>query len=275
MKKLSRLAVGAAVAVVASAPATAAFADATTSTTTTGNPPPSTTSDQKWQEVHTKVLAALNDRVKALADLTSSTQSNKYLTSDHRQALLGLLGQESQGIGALDTEVQNATPQNTTIQQLRQDAQTMVHQYRVYLVMAPQVHLTEAADAQTDAELKISGLEPKLQAAIQKAGNPPDAVQAYNDLLTQVQNATGSTGAANISAVLQVTPSGYPGDGAPISNANTVLKQADQDLKSARTDIEIIRNAIKQGDSSTQGTSASSGNGSTSGSGGSGSGANG
>ncbi|HEV2369486.1 MAG TPA: hypothetical protein VGR90_06400, partial [Acidimicrobiales bacterium] len=262
MKTIHRLAAGAVVAIAATAPATTALAAAAPQGPT-GNPSAGSTSAPsgsssaagRWQEVHAKVLEALNDRVKTLADLTTSVQSNKYLTSDHQQALMALLAPATQGIGALDTQVQNATPQNTTVQQLEQDARTMVDQYRVYLVRAPQVHFTEAADTQTAVELEISTDEPKIQAAIQKAGNPPNAVQAYNDLLTQVQNATTATGQANIPAVLQVTPSGYPGDDAPLTNARTALGQADQDLKAARTDIEIIRNAVKQGDASTQGGS--------------------
>jgi hypothetical protein len=242
MKSIHRR-IAAGVAVAAAVLGTAGTALAATQPTNPGA--------DKWHQVQQKVSEALHARQKTLAELTSSVQNNKYLTSDHRQALQALLGPETDGINSLTTTVDNATPDNTTIAQLRQDAQTMVHQYRVYLVMAPQVHLTETADAQTDAELRISGLEPKIQARIAKAGNPPDAVQAYNDLLTQVANASKATGQADIPDVLKVTPPGFPGDGAPLTNARTDLRSAQQDLKAARTDLQIIRNAIQQGDAKT------------------------
>jgi hypothetical protein len=218
-----------------------------------------TASGETWQQVHDKVAGALSDRQATLAKLTASVASNKYLTSTDRQALQALLGPETQGINQLAGEVAAATPQNTTIAQLRQDAFTMVHQYRVYLVMAPEVHLSEGADTQTDVELRLSGLEPKLQAAITGAGSPSDAVQAYKDLLTQVGNATGATGKADIPAVLQVTPAGFPADGAPLTTARTSLQTAQNDLRSARSDLQIIRNAIQQGKASNHpGTTSSS-----------------
>ena len=229
------LTAGAALAIAALGPATGALA-----ATTTTNPSGQTT----WQEVQQRVATALKDRQTTLANLTSSVQSNRYLTAGDRQALENLLGPETQGVNQLATEVDNATPQTTTVAQLRQDASTMVHQYRVYLVMAPQVHLTEAFDTQTVVEPKLAALEPKLQAAIAKAGNPPAAVEAYHDLLVQVTNATTATGKTDIPAVLQVTPPGFPGDGGPLASASATLHSAQNDLKTARKDIGTIRDAI-------------------------------
>jgi len=206
---------------------------------------------ETWQQVHDKVAKALSDRQATLAALTASVASNKNLTATDRQALQNLLGPETQGINQLAATVAAATPQNTTIAQLRQYAKTMVDQYRVYLVMAPQVHLTEAADTQTDVEVKLAGLEPKIQAAIAKAGNPGDAVQAYNDLLTEVARAASATGQANVQAVLKVTPPGYPADGGPLVTTRTSLHSAQDDLKAARSDIQIIRNALQQGKAKT------------------------
>lgn len=236
MNKTSRvMTAGAALAIAALAPVSGAFA-ATTTTTSSGQ--------TTWQEVQHNVAEALKARQTTLAYLTTSVQSNRYLTAGDRQALENLLGPETQGINQLASQVESATPQTTTIAQLRQDAYTMVHQYRVYLVMAPQVHLTEAFDTQTVIEPKIAAVEPKLQAAIAKAGNPPGAVEAYHDLQAQVTNATTATGKADIPAVLQVAPPGFPSDGGPLLTARTALHTAQGDLKTARMDIQTIRDAI-------------------------------
>jgi hypothetical protein len=233
--------------------AVAAFASAGVAlAATTSGPAGRTTPSETWQHVHDRVAKALSDRQTTLAQLTASTGSNQDLTATDRQVLQSLLGPETQGINQLAATVAAATPQNTTIAQLRQDAVTMVDQYRVYLVMAPKVHLSEAADTQTDVEVRLSGLEPRLQDAIARAGHPSDAVQAYGDLLTQVSNATSTTGKADVPAVLQVSPPGYPADGAPLASARTSLQAAQNDLKSARSDIRIIRNAIQQGKASSQ-----------------------
>jgi hypothetical protein len=238
------VAAGAVAAVAAFGSAGVAFA------ATTSGPASTTASSETWQQVHDKVAKALSDRQTTLTQLTASAGSNGYLTATDRQALQSLLAAETQGINQLAATVAAATPQNTTVAQLRQDAVTMVHQYRVYLVMAPKVHLSEAADNQTDVELRLSLLEPRFQAAMTRAGNPSDAVQAYRDLLTQLGNATSATGKADIPAVLQVSPPGYPSDGGPLATARASLQAAGNDLKSARSDIQIIRNAIQQGKAS-------------------------
>jgi hypothetical protein len=245
-KTIRAMAAGAAMAAVATlGPATAALA-ATTTTSPSGQ--------TLWQEVQHKVAEALSDRQATLARLTSSVESNKYLGSGDRQTLQTLLAAETQGINQLAQEVNSATPQTTTIAELRQDAYTMVHQYRVYLVMAPQVHLTEAAETQTAVEAKLTTLEPKLQDAIAKAGNPPSAVEAYHDLVTQVNDASQATGKADVAAVLAVTPPGFPDDGGPLASARSTLHNAQADLQSARKDIDAIRDALKgPGDGQTNG----------------------
>ncbi len=231
-------------------PAPSGSSGSTGSTGSTGSAPAA----QTWQQVHDKLAGALTDRQHKLATLTASVGSDAALSTATRQALQGLLAAETQGINQLATQVAATTPQNTTIAQLRQDDDAMVHQYRVYLVMAPKVHLSESAAAQSAAESRLSATEARLQAAIAKAGNPAAAVQAYQDLQGRLGSATAATGKADISAVLQVTPSGYPADGAPLQAAKDDLRSAQGDLKAARGDVQAIRSAVRQA-----GTSAGAG----------------
>lgn len=246
MSTIRNGAAAAATAIFLLLPAGTAFADTTT--------PPSTatpTSGETWQQVHAKLSEALHDRVTTLSALTASIAADPHLSSQDRSALDQLLAAETSGINQLSATVQAATPQTTTVAQLRADAKTMVDDYRVYLVMSPQVHLTEAADTETAVETTFENNESKIQARIANAGNPPDAVAAYNDLVTQVANATKATGAANIPAVLAVTPQGYPGDGAPLSAARSSLGTAHTDLVAARGDLRTIIDVIRQHDAPT------------------------
>lgn len=251
MRIAHRAALGATAALAVLGP-TGAVAYAAGSTATGGQP--TTAAVQKagenWQKVHSRLLSALEDRVQTLAQLTTSVENDKTLSSQDRTALSGLLTNETNGINQLLAQVQAATPQSTTIAQMRADAKEMVDNYRVYLVMARQVHLTEAADAETAVETRIENNEARIQTAIQKAGSPADAVQAYNDLVQQIAHATQATGAANIPAVLAVTPQGYPGDQGPLTAARTALGQARTDLQAARGDLVTIRNVLTQHDSS-------------------------
>lgn len=254
MNRFRRAAVGttAALAVLVPAGVTYAATNHTSDQGATGSQTASPNSTANWQKAHDRLMAALQARVQTLAKLTTSVNNDKTLSSQDKSTLSGLLANETNGINQLLARVQAATPQNTTIVQLRADAKEMVDKYRVYLVMARQVHPTEAADAETAVETKIENRESRIQAAIQRAGNPPDAVQAYNDLVTQVSHATQATGSANIPAVLAVTPQGYPADGGPLSSARSALGQARTDLQAARGDLVTIRNVLKQHDSSTK-----------------------
>jgi hypothetical protein len=221
--------------------------------TGTGSPPAAgaaRNNGDNWHKVHSRLLSALQDRVQTLARLTTSVERDKTLSAQDRSALSGLLANETAGMNQLLAQVQAATPQNTTIAQMRADTKEMVDKYRVYLVMARQVHLTEAADAETAVETRIENNENRIQAAIQKAGSPADAVRAYDDLVAQVAHATQATGAANIPAVLAVTPQGYPGDQGPLTAARTALGQARADLQAARGDLVTIRNVLTQHDGS-------------------------
>jgi hypothetical protein len=267
MKTFHRAAVGATAALTVLVPAGAVYAAAGSSSSNqpaAGQNAPAPASPDNWQKVHDKLLSDLQARVQTLAKLTSSVNNDKTLSPQDRATLSGLLSNETTGIDQLLATVQAATPQNTTIAQLRADAKEMVDNYRVYLVMSRQVHLTEAADRQTTAETKIESKESKIQAAVIKAGSPPNAVQAYNDLVHQVANATQATGEAHIPAVLAVTPQGYPGDGQPLTAARTALGQANTDLKAAKGDLATIRNVLKQHDDPNNPSPATSPSGSSS-----------
>ena len=258
MSTVRRIFVGAAAAVAGLTPAAAAFAATAHSSTSpppsgsSGNPGPDDNDNgpgtgatpQKgdtWHKVKAEVMESLDNRVVRLANLTASVQGAKTLTPAHQSTLEGLLGTESQGIQALLTKVKAATQANTTLAMLRQDATIMIDQYRVYLVMTPQVQLTEQADNQAALEAAATAAEPQVDSQIKAAGSPPGAVAAYNDMVSQLSDAGAATSAADVAAVLQVTPSGYPADRGPLTQAPTALKVAGRDLASARADLQDIR----------------------------------
>jgi len=248
MKTLHRVVVGATAALTVLVPAGAAHA-----ATNSSGPQPAAV-DADWQKVHNKLEADLEARVKTLAKLTASVNNDQTLSPQDKAALGGLLSNETSGIDKLLATVQAATPQTTTIAQLRADTKEMVDDYRVYVVMSRQVALTEAAHSQTVFETRTENDESRIQAAIGRAGNPSDAVRAYDDLVHQVADATRATGDAQIPAVLAVTPQGYPGDEGPLTSARTALGQADTDLTAARGDLQTIRNVLRQHDSTNKPT---------------------
>ena len=151
---------------------------------------------------------------------------------------------ELPGIQALQTQVQSAT----TCAGLRAVARSMVFNYRVYVVMTPQTHLTIVFDDETYIEGVFVNLEPQIATAIQNAqaaGKDVTAAQAaFTDLKSQVSTAQGETSGQS-AQILAQTPTGYPGNwqvfltAAPTpANAHTDLHAAYADAQHIRTDLQ-------------------------------------
>ncbi len=91
----------------------------------------------------------------------------------------------------------------------------MVYNYRVYVVMTPQTHLTIVIDDETFIEGVFVNLEPQIATAIQNAqaaGKDVTAAQAaFTDLKSQVSNAQAATNGQS-TQILAQTPTAYPGN---------------------------------------------------------------
>jgi hypothetical protein len=188
---------------------------------------------------------AVQKRETALSSDASKINAATGLTSSDKSALLATESSDASGLTALDATIQA----DTTSSQAKADCEKIVTDYRVYVVFEPQVHLVIAADTVTSAATKISGLASELQ---QKLGsNPNPAVQAaLADLQKQV--AAAQTSVNGVSAtVLAQTPSGYPGNKSVFTSARASVQSAVSDLKQARSDVETIKDAIKNSSSAT------------------------
>lgn len=193
---------------------------------------------QKWVESQ---LAARQQR---LSSLTSEVSKATHLTTSDRATLTSDLSSETSGIDALATKV----PKDTTWAQLLGDAKSMVVDYRVYVVMTPQVNLTIGADSASFVEQRLQAAEPKLEAAIAaekaKGKNVVAAEKAYAGLVVQVRDAERDTKGVS-TAVLAQKPAGYPRNESVFLNARSSLDQTRTALKTARADLQIIGHVLK------------------------------
>ena len=233
-------------AFAASSPTVAA--DATTTPATPATPmtasnPRCTTST--FGQAQQQVEAALSGRVTQLNTLLGEVNNTgNRLTGADRQTLVNDISTvELPGIEALQPQAQQAT----TCRALRTVARTMVLQYRVYVVMTPQTHLTVVADAEASIEQTIVNLEPDITAAIQSAqaaGKDVSGAQsAFSDLQSKVTAApSASNGVAT--KVLAQTPGGYPANWSVFLTARTSLTNARNDLRAAYTDARQIRSEL-------------------------------
>jgi hypothetical protein len=185
------------------------------------------------------VERALVSRQHRLALLTTEVAAAKSLTSSDQSTLKASLAAESTGIDALAVKV----PTDATWLELGTDAKKMVVDYRVFVVMSPQVHLTISADTETAVESGMQDLEPALAAAIARAKAAgknvgPEQI-AYADLLNQLTSAESDSAGVS-AAVLATAPAGYPGNKTVFVNSRSSLVQGRTALVTARGDIATI-----------------------------------
>jgi hypothetical protein len=211
-----------------------------TSGSTSSNPLHPSTKDATTFNVAKKfVEKGLSDRQQRLSNLTSEVTKAAHLTSADKATLSSDLSAETAGIDALAAKV----PNDTTWAELQADAKSMVVDYRVFVVMSPQVHETIAADTATAIEQKLQAAEPQIEALIkyeQSQGKNVGAAQtAYEGLVVEVSQAAGDTNGVS-SVVLAQTPAGYPANASVFTNARSNLEQARTALHTARGDLQTI-----------------------------------
>ncbi len=181
----------------------------------------------------------LSLRQQRLSNLTSEVGKASDLTSADRATLTSDLASETAGIDALVAKV----PNDTTWAVLKADATSMVVDYRVFVVMSPQVHLAIAADTESAVEQKMQAAEPKIEALIDyeqgKGKDVKGAQIAYGALVVEVSGAEHDTAGVS-AAVLATSPKGYPANRTIFLNARSNLLQGRSALVTARSDLQTI-----------------------------------
>ena len=175
------------------------------------------------------VLAADNTFIETSVSLTSSDQS----------ALEGQISADEHGLSALNTTIQG----DTTYAKVFADCGLIVTDYRVYVMEDPKIHEVIAADGISKVDSAFTPLIPELQNLINvstaSAGNK---AQAQSDLshLTSKVNASHAAIAGVTASVINLVPSGWPGNQADLKNARQNITTASTDLSGARTDVNNI-----------------------------------
>jgi len=210
--------------------ATTAVAVLTTAAPSVAAPP--TRLDQLKQRAD----AEIQRRLTTLQADSALVSKASHLSDSDRDALTSLITADQNGLTALKDTIDADTDLATA----RNDARRIVTDFRIYVLVEPQVHLTVAADRVSAIADRFADLDTKLQAKIdaaKQAGKDTGAEQqALDDAKANVADA--STAASGVpSSVLALTPAGYP------ANRDTLV-QARQDLETARTDLKTARNDV-------------------------------
>ncbi|MGD0249018.1 MAG: hypothetical protein ABSB75_08210 [Candidatus Limnocylindrales bacterium] len=188
----------------------------------------------------------INRRFATLDQLASRVSGSKTLTSSDAAALTAEIGSTKSGLTSLKATIDA----ETSIPALRADIVKIATDYRVYVLVVPQVNLVSAADAVIASQTVFSKINTNLTARIaaaKAAGKDVTAAQADLDKMNAAVTAAVGLASPLPAALLPLTPAQYNGGtaGPVLTGARTALGQARDQLKAARADAKACRDALK------------------------------
>jgi hypothetical protein len=175
-------------------------------------------------------------RLAALQRMDQRIERCRHLTDAHQATLQGIVDGATSGLKALRTKVAG----ETTIQALRTDAQTMVHDYRVFILRAPQVHGTCMADNEAAAIARLREVAAKLAAGVAKAkqdGKDTAAAEADLAAMDVRLDAAGAALAGQVDKLLAIQPGP---DGEAIKGQVRAVRQQ------LRAALQALRGAVAE-----------------------------
>lgn len=188
----------------------------------------------------------INRRFTTLDALSAKISASKVITTSDAAALQSEIASTKTGLTSLKTSIDS----ETSLPALKVDVAKIATDYRVYLLVAPQVNLVSAADGVVTAQTKFADVSTKLAARIaagKAAGKNTTAAQTALDAMNAaVANAVGL--AQPLPAkLLPLTPAQYnSGTAGPIvTSARAALGQARDQIKAALASAKACRDALK------------------------------
>lgn len=187
--------------------------------------------------------ARIDGRLAMLKASGVAIRNAARLTDAHQAALQKIIDADLAGL----TELRAKVAAETTIEAVRADARSMVEDYRVYLLVRPQVHLTVAAEVESAALTRLREAHGKLAeavAAAKAAGKDVGDAEAKLAHLKAELDAVDLAGVADGLLAVQPGP-----DAAAIraktGAARTAVRAARTHLKAALADAKAVRDILK------------------------------
>jgi hypothetical protein len=185
-------------------------------------------------------------RFTTLAALSAKISASKVLTSSDSAALQSEVASTKTGLTSLKTTIDS----EASLPALRADITKIAVDYRVYLLVAPQVHLVSAADGVIAAQARFADVNTKLAARIaaaKAAGKSTTTAQAALDAMNAAVATAISLAQPLPAKLLPLTPAQYnSGTAGPIvTSARAALGQARDQLKAAMASAKACREALK------------------------------
>jgi formaldehyde-activating enzyme involved in methanogenesis len=199
----------------------------------------------RLQRLITRGDSEISRRLTSLNALASKISGTTKLTSDDQASLSQEVATEISGLTALKTQLDaeaTVTPVSTAVSAAVADDQSIITEYRVYLLVLPKVNLVKTADDQQVAEGKLSTLASNLATRLAGTTNDSALQAALTDMNSKISAAQAISSSVE-TTVLGLEPSGYTlGE---LGTYRDQLKTAQTDNQDAVNDAKTIINGLK------------------------------
>jgi hypothetical protein len=191
--------------------------------------------------VRTRCLSAIDRRFATLDELDAKVSAAAKLSDGQEAELHASIDATRTGLSGLRGEIEG----DTDATELRNDCRRIVDDYRVYVLLAPQVRLITAADSAQTIVATLESVIPRHKAAIDEAAANGQDVTEANRLLDSIEASTAEADTLSqgvLDAVGPLTPADFnDGTAAPIlRQARADLATVAKDLASARANIGLL-----------------------------------
>ncbi len=188
----------------------------------------------------------INRRFTTLTAASSKITASKSIAASDAAALQSEISSTTTGLTSLKSTIDS----ETNIAALRADIVKIATEFRVYLLVVPQVNLVNGADTVLASQTRFATVNTNLTARIaaaKAAGKDTTAAQADLDAMNASVTAAVGLATPLPAALLPLTPAQYnAGTAGPVlNNARAALLQARNDLKSAIASAKACRDALK------------------------------
>lgn len=188
----------------------------------------------------------IDRRIDDLGKVRARVVGSSVMTEGHKTTVLRIIDGTTKGLRELRAEIHG----DTSLAELTADLRRIAHDFRVYVLVIPQVHLTNASDAVMAIGKRFDAFDAKATGYIERAQEAGyDTTKAEEALASMNRHVAAAEELVDGLAdrILTLTPATWnDGTAKPIlDEARRDLREARELLRQARADAKAVLEALR------------------------------
>lgn len=185
----------------------------------------------------------IDRRITSLNELLTKIDSMKKLSASNKTIFASEIQTEIDSLNSLKAKIDA----DTDITTLRTDLQSIVKEYRVYVLYIPKMRILVAADRLGVAADTLASYSANLSAKVNEAETAGQDMTEEKKLLTDMNSKISDAKQMYqqaVDLVTPLTPDLWPNSKTTLQNAQADIKEGAKDLRSAFNDAVSIRKTL-------------------------------